>query len=521
MVGKVYLIGAGPGDPGLITEKGRRAVERADVIVYDYLANKRLLAYARPGAEKIYVGKKGGCHTLSQEEINQLLVKKAQEGKIVARLKGGDPFLFGRGGEEAEVLVEAGIPFEIVPGVTSAIAAPAYAGIPVTHREHTSTFTMVTGHEDPTKETSAIDWAALAKIGTVAFLMGMKNLPSICQNLIEAGKASQTPVAVIQWGSTPRQRVVTGNLANIVDRVREAGLGPPSIILVGEVVKLREKLKWFETRPLFGKRILVTRTREQASQLVEILEELGAECFEIPTIKIVPPENFEELDHAIDELEIFDWIIFTSVNGVKFFFERLLVKQKDARALFKAKIAAIGTATAELIKNYGILVDLLPREFRAEGLIEAFSKEDLQGRKILIPRALEAREILPEKLREMGAEVRVVPTYRTIIPVEEAETVRAALLQGIDLITFTSSSTAKNLLQMLGAEARKLLSGVILASIGPITSETLRKAGFEPTIEAREYTIPGLVKAILDYFKATVIAEGKSHPNCKGKMSPP
>ncbi len=500
MAGKVYLIGAGPGDPGLITEKGRRAIERADVIVYDYLANKRLLSYARPEAEKIYVGKKGGCHTLSQEGINQLLVEKAREGKVVARLKGGDPFLFGRGGEEAEVLVEAGIPFEVVPGVTSAIAAPAYAGIPVTHREHTSTFSMVTGHEDPTKETSAIDWAALAKIGTIAFLMGMKNLPRICENLIAAGKPAETPVAIIQWGSTPRQRVVTGTLADIVDRVKEAGLGPPSIILVGEVVKLREKLNWFEKRPLFGKRILVTRTREQASQLVETLEELGAECLEIPTIKIVPPESFEELDRAIEHLEDFDWIVFTSVNGVKYFFDRLFEKGRDARALSRAKVAAIGTATAELIKDHGVLVDLLPKEFRAEGLIEALSQEDLRGKRILIPRALEAREILPEKLREMGAEVEVVPTYRTVLPEEEAEAARSALREGVDVVTFTSSSTAKNLLRMLGDDARELLSGVTLASIGPITSETLRKAGFEPQIEAREYTIPGLVKAILEHF---------------------
>ncbi len=501
MGGKVYLIGAGPGDPGLITERGLKVISEADVIVYDYLANPRLLSYARPEAEKIYVGKKGGCHTLSQEEINQLLVKKAQEGKVVARLKGGDPFLFGRGGEEAEVLVERGIPFEVVPGVTSAIAAPAYAGIPVTHREHTSTFTMVTGHEDPTKKASAIDWEALSRIGTVAFLMGMKNLPHICENLLQAGKAPETPVAVIQWGTTPRQRVVTGSLRDIVEKVRKTGLGPPAIILVGEVVKLREKLKWFESRPLFGKRILVTRTREQASQLVASLEELGAECIEIPTIKIIPPESFEPLDRAIEKIEDYDWLIFTSVNGVKYFFERLFEKGKDARALSRARIAAIGQATAALIKNYGLLVDLLPREFRAEGLLEAFSQEDLRGVRILIPRALEAREILPEKLKEMGARVEVVPTYRTVLPEEEGARVRKALEEGVDVVTFTSSSTARNLLRLLGEDAFRLLSGVLLASIGPITSETLRQAGLSPAIEAQEYTIPGLVRAIVAYFE--------------------
>ncbi|WP_457755466.1 uroporphyrinogen-III C-methyltransferase [Thermodesulfatator indicus] len=502
MPGKVYLIGAGPGDPGLITEKGRRVIAKADVIVYDYLANPRFLALAREDAEKIYVGKKGGDHTLSQEGINQLLVEKAKEGKTVARLKGGDPFLFGRGGEEAEVLVEHGIPFEIVPGVTSAIAAPAYAGIPVTHREHTSTFTMVTGHEDPTKEDSAIDWEALARIGTIAFLMGMKNLPRICENLLRHGKPEDTPVAVVRWGTTPRQKVVVGNLGNIVAKVEEAKLGPPSIILVGEVVKLREKLNWFETKPLFGKRIVVTRTRAQASQLVESLEECGAECLEIPTIKIVPPDSFEPLEQAIEQIETYDWLIFTSVNGVQVFFERLFARGKDARALANTKVAAIGVATAELIKKYGLLVDLLPQEFRAEGLLEALLKEELAGKKVLIPRALEAREILPEKLREAGAEVEVVPAYQTILPEEEATRLKKELEQGVDVITFTSSSTAKNLLKMLGDEARSLLSEVVLASIGPITTETLKKAGFTPQVEAKEYTIPGLVKAILEYFRA-------------------
>ncbi|AEH44750.1 uroporphyrin-III C-methyltransferase [Thermodesulfatator indicus DSM 15286] len=502
MPGKVYLIGAGPGDPGLITEKGRRVIAKADVIVYDYLANPRFLALTREDAEKIYVGKKGGDHTLSQEGINQLLVEKAKEGKTVARLKGGDPFLFGRGGEEAEVLVEHGIPFEIVPGVTSAIAAPAYAGIPVTHREHTSTFTMVTGHEDPTKEDSAIDWEALARIGTIAFLMGMKNLPRICENLLRHGKPEDTPVAVVRWGTTPRQKVVVGNLGNIVAKVEEAKLGPPSIILVGEVVKLREKLNWFETKPLFGKRIVVTRTRAQASQLVESLEECGAECLEIPTIKIVPPDSFEPLEQAIEQIETYDWLIFTSVNGVQVFFERLFARGKDARALANTKVAAIGVATAELIKKYGLLVDLLPQEFRAEGLLEALLKEELAGKKVLIPRALEAREILPEKLREAGAEVEVVPAYQTILPEEEATRLKKELEQGVDVITFTSSSTAKNLLKMLGDEARSLLSEVVLASIGPITTETLKKAGFTPQVEAKEYTIPGLVKAILEYFRA-------------------
>ncbi len=497
---KVYLIGAGPGDPGLITVKAVKAIKQADVVVYDYLANPRLLSYARAEAEKIYVGKKGGHHTLSQEGINQLLVEKAKEGKVVARLKGGDPFLFGRGGEEAEVLVEAGIPFEVIPGVTSAIAAPAYAGIPVTHREHTSTFSMVTGHEDPTKQGSAIDWAALAKIGTIAFLMGMKNLPRICANLIREGKPEDTPVAVIRWGSTPRQRVVTGTLADIVKKVEEARLGPPSIILVGEVVRLREKLNWFETKPLFGKRILVTRTREQASKLVELLDDLGAECLEVPTIKIEPLEDYHALDQALTHLEDFDWVVFTSVNGVRYFFARLFACGKDARALAKARLAAIGQATAEALNDYGLKVDLLPQEFRAEGLITAFAELGVSGKKILIPRALEAREILPQKLQEMGAEVLVAPAYRTVIPEEEAARARELLREGVDVVTFTSSSTAKNLLAMLGDEAHELLSPVVRASIGPITSATLKKAGLPPQIEAQEFTVPALVKAIREYF---------------------
>ncbi len=496
---KVFLIGAGPGDPGLITLKAIKAIGKADVVVYDYLANPRLLNHARPEAEKIYVGKKGGHHTLSQEEINQLLVEKAREGKVVARLKGGDPFLFGRGGEEAEVLVEAGISFEVIPGVTSAIAAPAYAGIPVTHREHTSTFSMVTGHEDPTKEDSAIDWAALARIGTLAFLMGMKNLPRIRDNLIRYGKSPATPVAVIRWGSTPRQEVVTGTLADIVQRVEEARLGPPSIILVGEVVTLREKLKWFETRPLFGRRILVTRTREQSSQLVELLEDLGAECIEIPTIKIQPLTDYRVLDEALERLAEFHWVVFTSVNGVSFFFKRLLAKGRDVRSLGQAKLAAIGQATAKALADYGLVVDLLPAEFRAEGLLAAFEKLNIEGQKILIPRALEAREILPQKLEEMGAKVLVAPAYQTVIPQEEAKRALEVLDQGVDVVTFTSSSTARNLLSILGPKAEELLSRVALASIGPITSETLRKYGFTPQIEAKTYTIPGLVEAIRDF----------------------
>ncbi|MBX6423319.1 uroporphyrinogen-III C-methyltransferase [Thermosulfurimonas sp. F29] len=497
--GKVYLVGAGPGDPGLITLKGIKALERAEVVIYDYLANPRLLSHVPEEAERIYVGKKGGHHTLSQEGINRLLVEKALSGRTVVRLKGGDPFIFGRGGEEIEALLEHGIPFEVIPGVTSAFAVPAYAGIPVTHRDYTSTLALVTGHEAEGKEDSAIDWTALSRIGTLIFLMGMKNLPRICENLRKNGRSPETPVVVIQWGTTPRQRVAEGTLEDIVERVKEAGLSAPAIILVGEVARLRKRFRWFEARPLFGKRIVVTRTREQASKLVESLEALGAECLEIPTIRIVPPESFEPLDAALREIESFDWVIFTSQNAVRYFRERLYAAGKDARSLSRARIAVIGTATARALEDVGLKADLIPEEFRAEGLVAAFERVDLKGRRILLPRAEVAREILPERLREMGATVEVVPAYRTVLPEESRRALISALEEGVDMVTFTSSSTARNFFRLIEGRER-LLENVVLASIGPITSQTLRDLGYPPAVEAREYTIAGLVRAILEYF---------------------
>ncbi|NQU07936.1 MAG: uroporphyrinogen-III C-methyltransferase, partial [Candidatus Abyssubacteria bacterium] len=343
----VYLIGAGPGDPGLISVKGARCIQKADVVVYDYLSNPRLLSHCKPGAEKIYVGKKGSKHTLEQGDINKLLVDKASAGNVVARLKGGDPFVFGRGAEEALALKEAGIPFEIIPGITAAVAAPAYAGIPVTHRDLTSTFALITGHEDPTKEESAIDWAKVATgIGTIAFYMGVKNLPRIAEKLIEHGRSPDTPVAVIRWGTTPNQQTVVGTLENIVQKVKEAGLKAPAITLVGEVVKLREDLNWFETRPLSGKKIVVTRSRAQSSEFVEQIESLGAEAVEMPTIRIADPEDFGPLDKAISKIEAFDWIVLTSPNGAAALFERLDARELDARALGGVKVAAVGAATA-------------------------------------------------------------------------------------------------------------------------------------------------------------------------------
>jgi uroporphyrinogen III methyltransferase/synthase len=503
MKAKVYLVGAGPGDPGLITVKGKECIEAADVIIYDYLASPALLKYARKTVELIYVGKKGGDHTLSQDRINDLIVDKAKTGATVTRLKGGDPFIFGRGGEEAEVLVKEGIAFEIVPGVTSAIAAPAYAGIPLTHRKFTSTVAFVTGHEDPDKDESSIDWAALAKgIGTLVFFMGVKNLPIIIQQLMDHGKPPDTPVALVRWGTTPQQVTVSGTFKNIVQRVKKAGLKAPAIIVVGAVVDLRQTLKWFENRPLMGKRIVVTRARQQASDLVQMLTNSGAECLECPTIKILAPEDETPLNRAIQKLCAYDWIVFTSVNGVTFFFERLFANKKDVRALSHMHTAAIGPATAQRLLEFGLKSDIVPETYRAESVVEAFSKEDIKGKKILLPRAKEARPVLPIELTKMGAEVDEVIAYHTIKDLTNAD----ILIQGleektIDLITFTSSSTVKNFKELLPADRfKQLIDGVTIASIGPISAETAMDLGFDVHIVADSFTIPGLCEAIVQYY---------------------
>lgn len=501
---KVYLVGAGPGDPGLITVRGRECIQNADVLIYDYLAAPALLKYAPQGTERIYVGKKGGDHTLSQDGINDLIVAKARAGFSVTRLKGGDPFIFGRGGEEAEVLREAGIRFEIVPGVTSAVAAPAYAGIPLTHREHNSAVAFVTGHEDPEKPESSIDWPALARVGTLVFLMGVKNLPNIRDRLVENGLAPETPVALVRWGTTPRQVTVRGTLETIVEKVEQARLKAPAIIVVGAVVDLRDRLRWFEDRPLMGKRIVVTRAREQASDLVQKLSRMGADCLECPTIEVVPPESWDPVDAAISKLEQYHWIVFTSVNGVKFFFARLFEKGRDVRALHRMHTAAIGPATAKKMGAFGLNSDIIPESYRAESVIKAFESQDIQGKKILIPRARQARPILPKELKKMGAMVDEVPAYETVAAGDKAALLAALHEKSVDLITFTSSSTVKNFRALLPAddtEANALLEGVKLASIGPITSETAGELGMRVDITARTFTIPGLCQAILAYYQ--------------------
>ncbi|MCK5163579.1 MAG: uroporphyrinogen-III C-methyltransferase [Desulfobacula sp.] len=502
--GKVYLIGAGPGDPGLLTIKAKECIENADVVVYDYLASPFLLDYAKKDAQIIYVGKKGGDHTLSQDKINLLLVDKAKLGLDIARLKGGDPFVFGRGGEEAQMLLSHNVPYEVVPGVTSAIAAPAYAGIPVTHRDHTSFVSFITGHEDPTKKDTGMQWDVYAESNaTLVFLMGVKNLENIVKNLVEHGKASNTPVALVRWGTTPRQQTVTGTLETIVERVKETRLKSPAIIIIGHVVSLRDELAWFDKRPLFGKRIVITRARAQASDLVSMLTRLGAQCIEIPTIQIVPPKDLNPLKQCIKNINNYDWLIFTSVNGVKFFFDTLFDMGGDVRALGHLKFACIGPVTKERLKDFGIISDILPETYRAESVIDAFSTVEIKDKKVLLPRAKTARTILPEELTNMGARVDEVTAYETRLNDDRKEELISLLKKNeIDAVTFTSSSTVSNFMSLLESkDAKKLLKNIVTACIGPITADTARALNIEPDIEAREYTIQGLVDSLLTYYE--------------------
>jgi uroporphyrinogen III methyltransferase/synthase len=498
--GKVYLVGAGPGDPGLLTLKGKQVLERADCVVHDFLVNKDLLRLARADAEKIAVGRRGEPDRLRQSEINQLLVARAGEGKLVCRLKGGDPYVFGRGGEEVQALVQAGIAFEVVPGVSAGHAVPAYAGIPITHRDITSTVTFIAGHEDPEKETSRLDWSHLGTCpGTLVFFMAVRNLPRITQALIEYGRHSATPAAVIQWGSLPDQRVIEGSLADIA--MKASAIMTPAITVIGDVVRLRERLNWFEHLPLFGKRIAITRAREQAGVLHEELAALGAEVIEIPTIEIRPPDSWEPLDAAIRRLEEFHYLLVTSANGVRNFLARLDASGRDVRALKGLTIGAIGPATAAEFARTGVKVDLLPAEYVAEGLLATLADRDLRGKAFLIPRARVARDLVPRVLEERGARVEVVEAYQTVMPEILPDEVARLLTPPPDAITFTSSSTATNFAKLLGEnQVAETLRGAAIASIGPITSQTLRKLGFTVTLEAEESTMAGLVQALQGHF---------------------
>jgi uroporphyrinogen III methyltransferase / synthase len=500
--GKVYLIGAGPGDPGLLSIKAMECLQTADAVVYDRLADPRILSYAKKDAKMVYVGKASAQHTMRQPDINNLLVKLAAEGKIVARLKGGDPLVFGRGGEEAIALLEAKLPFEFVPGITSAIAVAEYAGIPVTHRNVAASFAVITGHEDPTKGASTINWSGLATaVDTLVFLMGVENLTNITQQLIAHGRSAETPAALIRWGTKPEQQTLVTTLGKAAADVAAANLKPPAIFIVGNVVKLRDQLTWFDTKPLFGKTIVVTRARAQASAITKRLEADGARVIEVPAIKIVPPANFAPLDKAIDDLVMYKWLVFTSVNGVASFYDRLFKAGKDSRALAHLKIAAIGSETALALNAKGIYADVVPSAYKAEDLAKAMAPQIKQGDRILLARAKVAREILPETLRSLGAIVDIVAAYETVTDCPNRETLVEALKNNkVDLVTFTSSSTVTNLLSALGDNAA-LLQKVKTAVIGPITAATCEKHGLTADITATEFTINGLVEAINTYYK--------------------
>lgn len=501
----VYLIGAGPGDPGLITCKGLRALSEADVVVYDYLAGAALMDHVRPDAERIYVGKVAGNHALPQADINRLLVTKAREGKVVARLKGGDPYIFGRGGEEAETLADAGIPFEEVPGVTSTIAGPAYAGIPLTHRAAASSVTLITGHEDPTKPGSVHDWQALARsASTLVFVMGMKNLPDIARNLMDAGMKPDTPAALVHWGTTDHQRSLASTLAELPDAARREGFSNPSVIVVGEVVRLRDKLNWFEKRPLFGRTVVVTRAREQASDSAARFAALGARVIQFPTIAVRPLADTTDLDAALDRLSSYGWLVFTSVNGVRFFRERLNARALDARALAGLQVAAIGPATAGAVRDMGLRPDFVPESYVAESVAEGLLQQGAAATRVLLPRAREARDVLPDTLRRAGAEVDVVPVYETVPALGDRDEVLRLLDEGhLDCVTFGSSSTVRNFLAAVPAEKLKAHPETKLACIGPVTADTLVSHGLTPDIQPQDYTVPALVRAVADAFAAS------------------
>src|ERR1700730_2628635 len=495
--GTCILAGAGPGDIGLVTLRTKEAVEQAEVIVYDYLCNSEILKWAPPDAELVYVGKISGHHTLRQEEINQFLIDKTNEGKRVVRLKGGDPFVFGRGGEEAEALAAAGLAFEIVPGVSSAIAVPAYAGIPVTHRDLASSFTVFTGHEDPAKVATTIDYQGLAAgNGTLVMLMGVERLASIVPELLANGGDPRLPVALVRWGTTGRQQTLIGELGSIVEA--SSGFQPPAIAVFGRVVELREKLKWFEQRPLFGRRIVVTRTRKQASALSAKLRILGADVYELPTIRVEPPENLMEFGELVRDAFEYDWLIFTSANGVDAFFDMFYRLYDDARSIGNVKIAAIGPATAQRIKDFHLSIDLQPKEFIAEAIIDGLLEfGSIENLKFLLVRALNAREVLPKRLAELGAIVDEAIAYRTVTETEDRsgalERFRA---EGADLITFTSSSTVESFLALKLPWPPEMKT----ASIGPITSETMREKGLPVDVEAGRYDVEGLVAAVLELY---------------------
>ena len=489
-VGQVALVGGGPGDPGLLTVKGKQLLEEADVVVYDYLVDEQLLAHVSAGAELIPARDLHG-NRAEQQRINELLIAHARRGKRVVRLKGGDPYLFGRGGEEGEALHDAGVPFQVVPGVTSALAVPAYAGIPLTHRDHSSSVTILPGRLKPGKGQDAIDWQAFARADTLVFLMGMTNLAEVVGRLIEHGRSPDTPAAVVRWGTRPEQRTVTGCLRELPRKVAEAGLKAPAVVVVGDVVGLRDRLNWFERLPLFGLGVLVTRPREQAAGFAAALRQAGALVEEAPVIELCEPASWAAADAAIGRLSEFDWLVFTSVNGVRRFGGRVRALGRDARAFGGARLCTIGPETAGALADFGLSADLVPDEYVAEAVAEALAPH--KPRRVLIPRAKVARDVLPDRLRERGAEVEVVEVYRTGVPVGAAERLRQAL-DKVQVVTFTSSSTVAGFLQLAGG----VPDGMKVACIGPITAQTAREAGLSVDIIARDYTAEGLLQALVE-----------------------
>ncbi len=494
---KIYLVGAGPGDPELLTIKARRILETADAVLFDHLAPDALLGLAPANAERIYVGKKKAEHAFTQEEISAMLIERARRGLTVVRLKGGDPFLFGRGGEEAEALADAGIPFEVVPGVTTPLGIAAYTGVPLTHREHTSAVTFVTGHA-----VENIDWAKVGHAETLVVFMGLTTFPQIAKELIARGRAADTPAMAVRWATRPDQETIAGTLETLPRLIAEHGLKPPATIVVGEVVHLREKLNWYEHLPLFGKRIVVTRPREQADALGAKLRALGADAIQLPAIEIRPAADHGPLDCAINDLASYDWLIFTSANGVRFFIERLDRSPHDLRSL-RARICAIGPATRAAVEALHLNVDLMGKEYVAEGLVEAFSAYDLAGKRILLPRAAVARDLVPVELGRRGAHVNVVEAYRSVLPEDLSARAREILggSRPPHYITFTSSSTVQNFVAAVGAQA---LKGPKVVSIGPVTTRTARDLGIEVAAQAREFTIDGLLAAILEMCETEV-----------------
>ena len=498
--GIVYLVGAGPGHPDLITVRGRDVLSRAQVVVYDRLTPHRLLNYAPQNAELIYAGKRPGDHRLSQEEINETLVDRARKGRCVVRLKGGDPFVFGRGGEEAMALEEADVDFEVVPGLTAGLAVPAWAGIPATHRNVSSAAGLVTGHHAADTDESPLDWRALADWrGTLSFYMGVSKLDQICERLIEHGKDEQTPAAMIQWGTTPRQRTVQGTLETITARARKEGIEPPAILIVGPVVNLRDGIAWYEAKPLFGRAIVVTRPREQGLRTASALEELGAEAIMMPTIRVTPPADPAPLRSVLNGVDGYDWIILTSTNGVEHFFRFLNESGRDARVLAGVRICAIGSATAENLRAHGIRADMVPDRFTTRGILNAFEQMvDVASLKILCPRSDIAPPDLVDGLSAMGARVDEVEAYG-VVPDRSGAARVADMLEDDELswLTFTSSSTVSNFFAEIGHEVVERAS-VRIASIGPRTSDALREEGFAADVEASPHTTDALIEAIVE-----------------------